>query len=124
MRLNRKRFGQRFVTGAVCRRTTFWAAHSSVIIQQPFSTASERDTMAGMWQGIEGHDAVVEHFRRMLGANRLASTYLFVGPEGIGKRAFALKFAQTLLCTQNPPSEMNLCGQCESCRLALSGNHP
>jgi DNA polymerase-3 subunit delta' len=80
--------------------------------------------MAGMWQGIEGHDAVVEHFRRMLGANRLASTYLFVGPEGIGKRAFALKFAQTLLCTQNPPSEMNLCGQCESCRLALSGNHP
>jgi DNA polymerase-3 subunit delta' len=77
-----------------------------------------------MWQGIQGHDAVVERFRRTLQANRLASTYLFVGPEGVGKRAFALKLAQTLLCTRHDPADMEPCGQCESCLLALAGNHP
>jgi DNA polymerase-3 subunit delta' len=80
--------------------------------------------MHGMWQGIEGHDAVVEYFRETLRANRLATTYLFVGPEGIGKLTFARKLAQTLLCTEHDPSEMNPCGQCESCRLALAGTHP
>src|SRR5690349_16655595 len=77
-----------------------------------------------MWQGIAGHDAVVEYFRDTLRANRLATTYLFIGPDGIGKRAFALKLAQTLLCTEHDPAEMNPCGQCESCRLAIAGNHP
>jgi DNA polymerase-3 subunit delta' len=77
-----------------------------------------------MWQGIEGHDAIVEYFRETLQANRLASTYLFIGPEGVGKRLFALKIAQTLLCTDRDPAEMNPCGQCESCRLALTGGHP
>ena len=43
------------------------------------------------WQGIEGHDPVVAKFRRALSRNRLASTFLFVGPAGIGKRAFAEK---------------------------------
>ena len=50
------------------------------------------------WQGIEGHDDVVEGFRRALARNRLASTFLFVGPPGIGKRTFAEKLAQALLC--------------------------
>ena len=52
-----------------------------------------------MWQGIIGHDDVVERFRRTLTAGRLASTYLFVGPPGIGKRRFALELAHALLCT-------------------------
>jgi DNA polymerase-3 subunit delta' len=77
-----------------------------------------------MWQGIMGHDAVVDYFRDTLRANRLATTYLFIGPDGVGKRAFALKLAQTLLCTGRDVAEMNPCGQCESCRLALGGNHP
>jgi DNA polymerase-3 subunit delta' len=77
-----------------------------------------------MWQRIAGHEAVVEYFRDTLRANRLATTYLFIGPDGIGKRAFALKLAQTLLCTEHDPAEMNPCGQCESCRLAIAGTHP
>jgi DNA polymerase-3 subunit delta' len=77
-----------------------------------------------MWLTIEGHDAVVEQFRRTLAAGRLASTYLFLGPEGVGKRAFALRLAQTLLCQRNDPAEMAPCGQCDSCRLAVAGNHP
>ncbi len=78
--------------------------------------------MKPMWQGIVGHDAVAERFRQTLASGRLASTYLFVGPAGIGKRTFAERLAQTLLCSV--PHDFQACGQCESCRLAQAGNHP
>jgi DNA polymerase-3 subunit delta' len=77
-----------------------------------------------MWQGIYGHDAIVERFRRTLEAGRLASTYLFVGPSGIGKRRFALQLAHAVLCTESADERLEPCGHCESCRLFLSGNHP
>ena len=77
-----------------------------------------------MWQSIQGHDAVVEQFRGTLVAGRLATTYLFVGPEGIGKRAFALQLAKALLCTASDSTQLEPCGRCESCVLAAAGNHP
>jgi DNA polymerase-3 subunit delta' len=77
-----------------------------------------------MWQGIIGHDDVVEQFRRTLAADRLASTYLFVGPAGVGKRTFALKLAQCLLCTEVPEAALEPCGKCQSCRMFAAGSHP
>jgi DNA polymerase III subunit delta' len=77
-----------------------------------------------MWHGTLGHDEVVEQFRRTLKAGRLASTYLFVGPAGVGKRRFALELAHALLCTQTPDAALEACGRCQSCRLFAAGNHP
>ena len=77
-----------------------------------------------MWQGIHGHDAVVQRFRRSLASGRLAASYLFLGPEGIGKRTFAVKLAQALLCQRDDSGKLEPCGQCESCQLSLAGNHP
>ena len=77
-----------------------------------------------MWHGIYGHDEIVERFRRTLETGRLASTYLFVGPAGIGKRRFALQLAQALLCNESPDASLEPCGRCESCRLFAAGNHP
>jgi len=77
-----------------------------------------------MWHGIYGHDAIVERFRRTLATGRLASTYLFVGPSGIGKRRFALQLAHALLCTESDDAQLEPCRRCESCRLFLSGSHP
>jgi len=76
------------------------------------------------WQGIAGHDAVVEQFRRALERGRLASTFLFVGPSGIGKRTFALSLAQSLLCSERPASALNPCGVCPSCSQVLAATHP
>jgi DNA polymerase III subunit delta' len=76
------------------------------------------------WQGIEGHDAVVEQFRRALRAGRLASSFLLVGPEGVGKRTFALKFAQALFCRTRPGEALDPCGRCAGCRQAAAGTHP
>jgi DNA polymerase III subunit delta' len=77
-----------------------------------------------MWQGIHGHDAVVEHFRRSLAADRLASTYLFVGPEGVGKRAFALQLAKSVLCETANPADLAPCNRCQACILCDAGTHP
>lgn len=76
------------------------------------------------WQGIEGHDDLVAQFRTRLTLGRLASTFLFVGPEGIGKRTFARKFAQTLLCHVHDPVELNPCGRCENCVQIAANTHP
>ncbi|HYO25794.1 MAG TPA: hypothetical protein VEQ85_12705, partial [Lacipirellulaceae bacterium] len=77
-----------------------------------------------MWQGVYGHDAVVERFRRSLAANRLASTYLFVGPQGVGKRRFAEALAKSLLCQANDPARLDPCGRCHSCVMCAAGTHP
>jgi len=76
-----------------------------------------------MWNGVIGHDAVVERFRRAVASDRLASTFLFVGPEGIGKRTLALALAKALLCPASG-SALIACETCRSCRLAAAGNHP
>ncbi|HEX3598669.1 MAG TPA: DNA polymerase III subunit [Lacipirellulaceae bacterium] len=77
-----------------------------------------------MWQGIIGHDDTVSYFRQVLMARRLATTYLFVGTPGIGKRRFALELARSLLCTESYEFSLAPCGKCESCRLFAAGNHP
>ena len=76
------------------------------------------------WLKIEGHDEIVAQFRRALEENRLASTFLFVGPEGIGKRAFAVRLAQSLLCEKRDEKLLDPCGQCPACAQVLAGTHP
>ena len=76
------------------------------------------------WHAIEGHDVVVERFRRALARRRLASSFLFVGPEGIGKRTFALKLAQALLCESRPEIELDPCERCAACVQVQAESHP
>src|SRR5262249_60464948 len=76
------------------------------------------------WLNLEGHDEVVAQFRTALAQGRLASTFLFVGPEGIGKRSFALRLAQALLCERRDEKLLDPCGQCSGCVQVLAGKHP
>ena len=76
------------------------------------------------WHHIEGHDEVVERFRHAIARGRLASSFLFVGPEGVGKRAFALKLAQALLCDRRPEAALDPCQVCDACRQVAVGTHP
>ena len=68
-----------------------------------------------MWQNIQGHDMIVERFRRALERGRLAGSFLFVGPPGVGKRRFAFALALGLLCKKQ--DALNPCGTCDSCKL-------
>jgi DNA polymerase-3 subunit delta' len=73
---------------------------------------------------MRGHTDILDQFRRALARGRLASTFLFVGPPGIGKRLFALRLAQGMLCERQPEEDLAPCGECLSCRQVLSGTHP
>lgn len=77
-----------------------------------------------MWMDVVGHDQVANRFARILREGRLASTYLFVGPGGVGKRLFARRLAQCLFCAGTPNVALAACGECDSCRLLEVGNHP
>ncbi len=76
------------------------------------------------WQGIYGHDELVERFRRCLGRGRLASTFLFVGPAGVGKRTFAVELARALLCETRREQELAACGECPACVQVAARSHP
>jgi len=75
------------------------------------------------WTDILNHDGPFERFGRTLQNNRLASTYLFVGPDGIGKRTFALRLAQALLC-ENVSTPLMPCSKCSACQQVLAQTHP
>ena len=75
------------------------------------------------WQGIEGHDAVAATFAAAEARGRVAGSYLFIGPPGVGKGAFARALAKALVC---PDRQAGLvaCGACASCLQADAGSHP
>ncbi len=50
------------------------------------------------WQGLYGVDEIALQFARANRRKRLGGSFLFVGPNGIGKRSFAFALAKTLLC--------------------------
>lgn len=76
------------------------------------------------WHDILGHEEILDRFRRSAAMGRLASTYLFVGPPGIGKRTFALQLAQSLLCERNSEAQLEACGKCSACQQVAAGTHP
>ena len=56
-------------------------------------------------------------------AARLPHAILFHGAEGIGKTAFAERFAQALLCDARA-ADGQACGECASCGWFAQANHP
>lgn len=73
---------------------------------------------------VLGHDEPKDRFRRTIERGRLASTYLFVGPEGVGKRFFAERLAASLLCAGDKQEDLTPCGACDGCRLIAGRTHP
>lgn len=53
---------------------------------------------------------------------RLSRSFLFAGPDGVGKWAAALWTAQAILCREKAQGEP--CGQCRDCTRVMSGRHP
>ncbi len=67
-----------------------------------------------------GHEWAVALLQHDLARDRLRHAYLFVGPEGVGKRTLAAELARALLCGGAEPP----CDQCRHCLLAAKAAHP
>jgi DNA polymerase-3 subunit delta' len=76
------------------------------------------------WQSVRGHDRVADLLRGSLRQGRFPHALLFVGAHGIGKRAFARKLAQALLCEARAPELLDPCGICPGCVQVEGGTHP
>lgn len=73
------------------------------------------------WSEVINQSRVKEALQRGIAQNRVAHAYLFYGPDGIGKRAVALTFAQTLQCVNE---DERPCNTCNACRKVSRMIHP
>ncbi len=66
-----------------------------------------------------GHDAALAQWRKLAAAGRLPSVLLLTGRAGIGKRLLLAALTAMQVC-----AAASACGDCDGCRMALSGAHP
>jgi DNA polymerase-3 subunit delta' len=63
---------------------------------------------------IHGHEWAETLLQYQLASGQVRHAYLFTGPDGVGRRTLALRFAQAINCT-NPPAPGKACGDCHIC---------
>lgn len=61
-----------------------------------------------------GNSAAREILERFLTAGRVPNALLFAGPDGVGKKQFAIELARRLVCTAEDRSQS--CGKCAACK--------
>ena len=76
--------------------------------------------MAGFGD-IIGQEQIKEHFRKSLETGKISHAYIINGERAAGKEFIANLFAMALQCESDGEKP---CGQCHSCKQALSGNQP
>ncbi len=79
---------------------------------------------AGALSTVFGHDSAVKALGRALAADELAGTYLFAGPQGVGKTTLAMAFGMAAACLSPATDPFDACGKCDSCLRAIAGAHP
>ncbi len=74
------------------------------------------------FSNILGQQKIKEQLLKSVKNNKVSHAQLFFGPEGVGKLALAIAYAQYINCEN--PSESDSCGQCSSCRKYEKLVHP
>ena len=69
-----------------------------------------------MFDKLVGNDRVKKILLRLLETRRVPNALLFAGPEGVGKKKFALEVAKAYVCRE--PKGVEACDECPACRRA------
>ena len=72
---------------------------------------------------VLGAQGPKQFFSRITKAS-IAHGYLFTGPHGVGKKTFARRLAQSLLCEMPGQTLLGYDGTCSACRQVEAGTHP
>jgi len=75
-----------------------------------------------MFSLLTGNEQVKATLRHLISIGRVPSSLLFAGPEGVGKKEFAIDLARSFVC-QNT-TERLACGECAACRRVGAFNTP
>lgn len=75
-----------------------------------------------MFNQLAGNQRVKDLLKRMLEANRVPGALLLSGPEGIGKKRFAVELAKALNC--RTPDGVEACDRCPACLRIAKFNYP
>ncbi len=73
------------------------------------------------FRDIIGQEQLKEHLQNALETGKISHAYIIDGEKSSGKEFIAKVFATALQCEQGGKDP---CGQCHSCKQALSDNHP
>lgn len=73
------------------------------------------------FRDILGHTKEISVLKNSIAGNRVAHSFLFAGPEGVGKRLVAREFARALNCRFFSDDS---CGSCPDCEMMGSSTHP
>ncbi|HLD29395.1 MAG TPA: DNA polymerase III subunit [bacterium] len=71
---------------------------------------------------MKGNEKVKKLLSAEFRERRMAGSYLFSGPRGVGKKLFALWFARLIQCSS--PKGDEPCGECHSCKAIMRGTDP
>jgi DNA polymerase-3 subunit gamma/tau len=64
---------------------------------------------------VVGQEQVSETLKKALSSGKLAQSFLFCGPRGVGKTTCARILAKAINCA-NPNADFEPCGECNSCK--------
>lgn len=67
-----------------------------------------------MFDHLIGNQTVKGAIGRFISNGRVPNSLLFAGPEGVGKKQFALQLARAIVCHE--PRNGDACGECLACR--------
>jgi len=74
------------------------------------------------FENIIGQDIAVRSLKNIIAQDQVKGSYLFLGPDGVGKRSSSIEFAKAINC-ENREKE-NIDCTCTSCNKIDSMNHP
>lgn len=77
--------------------------------------------MTQHWEVI-GHEKIVTHLQNCVENGKINSSYLFYGPEHLGKKRVAESFIFSIFCTSK--TKTRPCGHCEACAKIKKNLHP
>ncbi|MGN0506399.1 MAG: DNA polymerase III subunit delta' [Lachnospiraceae bacterium] len=73
------------------------------------------------FQDVIGQEQLTGHLQNAIRMGKLSHAYIIQGEAGSGKKMLAGIFAAALQCEEQG---IEPCGKCQSCKQAVSGNHP
>jgi DNA polymerase-3 subunit delta' len=66
-----------------------------------------------MFRNLTGNETAKTQLKRLIAGGRVPNALLFAGPEGVGKKLFAVELARTFVCSD--PIDGEGCGKCSAC---------